>query len=275
MATPRATWKGLLQIALVQIPIKVFPATDAAETITFNQLHEPCKSRVTQKRWCATCNKEVPNDEIVKGHEFAKDQYVEILDAELDAFAPLSAKVIDLVHVTDASTLPLRSIDRAYYLEPDGPNGSEAAHTYAVIQASLAGLGAIGVGKVAIYRREYLAAVGVSGSALMLYTLHWAAELRPIALDIWSSVSRQELELADQVLESLTRPLDLSLFRDAYQADTRRLIDAKIAGQEIVRPPLVPSVPVLSLLEALQQSLAAVGPKRMAKAAHVPDRKRA
>lgn len=258
----RATWKGLLKIALVQIPIKVFPATEEGTKIAFNQLHEPCSTRVQQKRWCAKCEREVPTAEIVKGYEFEKDRYVVLLEAELDAIQPPSTRVIDLVQVAEAAALEPRSIDRAYYLEPDGPNGSAAARAYAVMTAAF--LGKVGIGKLAIYGREYLVAIGTHGPVLMLYTLHPASELRSITLDIWASVSTGELKLAQQVLDSLTGPLDLAAFTDAYQADVRTLIDAKIAGKEIVVPPIVDVGPVLSLVDALNLSLDTK--KRMAKA---------
>jgi DNA end-binding protein Ku len=260
----RATWKGLLKIALVQIPIKVFPATGESERLKFNQLHEPCSTRIHDKRWCEKCQREVPTAEIVKGFEFEKDKYVLLLPAELDAIQPPSTRVIDLVQVAAAAALEPRSIDRAYYLEPDGPNGSAAARAYAVMTAAF--LGKVGIGKLAIYGREYLVAIGTHGPMLMLYTLHPASELRSITLDIWASVSTGELKLALQVLDSLTRPLDLAAFTDAYQADVRTLIDAKIAGEEIVVPPIVDVGPTLSLVDALTQSLQPAEKLRMAKA---------
>ena len=102
---PRATWKGQLKIALVSIPIKVYPATDSSDGLSFNQLHESCRSRMQQKRWCPTCEKEVPTAEIVKGYEFEKGKYVLLLDAELDAVKPESARVITLVQFAPAEQL--------------------------------------------------------------------------------------------------------------------------------------------------------------------------
>jgi DNA end-binding protein Ku len=276
---PRATWKGVLQISLVTIPIKVFPATESSDKLSFNQLHADCKGRINQKHWCASCNREVPNAEIVKGFEFAKGQYVILEPEELDAVQPPSTKVIDLVQVAEASALELRAIDKAYYLEPDGADSGPAAHAYAVFAAALEGR--VAIGKLAIYGREYLVAVSPQGATLMLYTLHHAAELRELAHDRWSSVSQAERTLATQVLAAFTGPLNLADFTDAYQTDVRRLIDAKIAGEEIVIPPAVETPIALPLLEALTQSLAAVTAVtkkpglRMAKAGAVPARKRA
>ncbi len=116
----RATWKGFLKISLVTIPIKVFPATESSDGLSFNQLHGECTTRVTQKKWCATCDREVTSAEIVKGFEFEPGHYVLLLPEELAAVQPPSTRVIDLVQFAEASALEPLYIDRAYYLAPDG-----------------------------------------------------------------------------------------------------------------------------------------------------------
>src|SRR5678815_3485768 len=127
----RATWKGVLQISQVAIPIKVYPATEDHEGLKFNQLHNECQSRITQRKWCPTCAKEVLSAEIVKGFEFEKDRYVLLLDAELDAVQPPSTRVIDLTQFADAIALEPSSIHKSYYLAPDGALAAEA---FAVLQ---------------------------------------------------------------------------------------------------------------------------------------------
>ena len=92
----RATWKGFLKISLVNIPIKVFPATESSGTISFNQLHGECQTRIQQKRWCPTCDREVPNSEIVKGYQFEKGQYIQVEDEELDEVALESTHTIEI-----------------------------------------------------------------------------------------------------------------------------------------------------------------------------------
>jgi len=253
---PRATWKGTLAISLVRVPIKVFPATEASETISFHQLHESCQSRVTQKRWCVACDREVPTSEIVKAHEFEKGKYVPVLDDERDAIAPESTRVIELTQFAPAFALPWQAIDKAYYLAPEGEG--PAATAYAILVEALAG--SVGIGKLAIYGREYLVAVSPTRGALLLYTLHHAAELReaPHTVPVFDAAAGSQVTLARRVIAALVRPLDLAEFTDAYQTDLKRLIAAKIAGEEIVQPVPVATVPGLPLREALQQSLAAV-----------------
>lgn len=251
----RATWKGVLQISLVQIPIKIYPATEASETLSFNQLHGDCQSRLTTQRWCPTCAREVKAEEIVKGFEFEKGKYVLLDEAELDAVQPASRKVINLTQFAAASELPFIAIDRAYFVAPDG---EAAVRAYQVVQAAMAKR--VGIGTIAMYGRESLVAVGPQPHrGLMLFTLHHAAELRTAdALPPHYSNVSEESDLARRVIAALQRPLNLADFTDAYQVDLRRLIAAKIAGEDIVVPPAVEASPPLHLRDALTQSLLAV-----------------
>lgn len=254
----RATWKGALRFSLVTIPIKVFPATESASSFSFNQLHDVCQTRVTQKKWCVKCAREVPTSEIVKGFEFETGRYVLLLAEELDAIQPPSTRVVDLVRVVDADALELRVVDRAYYLTPDGPLARAA---YAVLRDALRGK--VGIGKVALYGREYLVAVAPQGPALMLYTLHHAAELRAVEdleeLQDLLPGRRAEVLVARQLVAALTGPLDLTDYVDDYHEAVQQLIDAKIAGHEIVAPVAPEDVaPLTNLRHALVASLAAV-----------------
>src|SRR5919106_249119 len=162
----RPTWKGFLKISLVNIPVRVFPATDAAATISFNQLHAECQNRIQQKRWCPHCEREVPNSEIVKGYEFEKGRYVVMEEDDMAKVRPESTRVIDLVQFTDATAIDPIYIERPYYLAPDGAMAREA---FAVMREGM--VGKAGIGKLALYGREYLVAVQARDQALMMYTL--------------------------------------------------------------------------------------------------------
>jgi DNA end-binding protein Ku len=261
----RPTWKGVLQISAVQIAIKVYPATESSATISFNQLHGECQTRMQQKRWCPKCAREVPNAEIVKGFEFEKGRYVILLEDELDAVQPPSTRVIDLVQFADAVELEPYAIDRSYYLAPGGPTAAEA---FSVLRIALRHR--VGIGKLAIYGREYLVAVrptlvpapATYQSVLMLHTLHHAEEIRfADTIDGCTSAAPApagQVRLFQQLIASLMQPLDLADFTDQYQTDVRALIDAKIVGEEIVVALPIATPAVLSLREALEQSLAAV-----------------
>src|ERR671924_2311911 len=171
----RPTWKGFLKISLVNIPIKVFPATESSGTIAFNQLHGECQTRIQQKRWCPHCNREVPNSEIVKGYEFEKGRYVIVSEEDFDKVRPESTRVIDLVQFADESAIDPMYVDRAYYLAPDGP---VAADAFAVMRDGMKGK--VGIGKLALYGREYLVCRLLLEKKIVRYTHHHAAEIRSI-----------------------------------------------------------------------------------------------
>ena len=265
----RATWKGFLKISLVNIPIKVFPATESAGTISFNQLHGECQTRIQQKRWCPHCEREVPNSEIVKGYEFEKGHYVVLTEEDLEKVRPESTRVIDLVQFADEASIDPMFVDRAYYLAPDGGVASEA---FAVMRDGMAGK--VGVGKLALYGREYLVAVKPQGRGIVMYTLHHAAEIRSIDQvdelnSVPTSVKPAEMKLAQQVISTFEGPLDLASYTDEYRAGLQQIIDAKIAGQEVVAPAQEAPAKVVNLMDALRKSLDTVSAskKKPAKAA--------
>jgi DNA end-binding protein Ku len=264
----RATWKGFLKISLVNIPIKVFPATESSGTLSFNQLHGECRTRIQQKRWCPTCNREVQNAELVKGYEFAKGQYVVLTEEDFDKVRPESTRVIDLVQFADDSSIDPMFVDRAYYLAPDG---GMAADAFAVMRDGMAGK--VGVGKLALYGREYLVAVKPQGRGIVMYTLHHAAEIRGIEQveelnSVPASVKPEEMKLAQQVIATFEGPLDLASYTDEYREGLQRIIEAKVAGQDVVAPSVEAPPKVVNLMEALKKSLDQVSAakKRPAKA---------
>jgi DNA end-binding protein Ku len=267
----RATWKGYLKVSLVNIPVKVFPATESSATLSFNQLHNVCQTRIQQKRWCPTCNKEVANTEIAKGYEFEKGRYVIVSEDDIDKVRPTSTRVIDLVQFDDADALDPMYVDRAYYLAPDG---QVAADSFAVMREGMKGK--IGVGKLALYGREYLVAVKPHDKGLVMYTLHHAAEIRGMdsieELNVVpSKVKPEEIQLAKQVIGTFARKLDLSDYRDEYREGLQKIIDAKIAGEEVVAPATEMPPKVVNLMEALRKSLDSVsGQKKKTAEAELP-----
>jgi DNA end-binding protein Ku len=258
----RATWKGYLKVSLVNIPIKVFPATESGATISFNQLHAECQSRIQQKRWCSHCNREVPNSEIVKGYEFEKGQYVVLSEEDFDKVRTESTRVINLVQFADESSIDPMYVDRTYYLAPDG---NVAGDAFAVMRDGMKGK--VGVGKLALYGREYLVAVRPHGRGIVMHTLHHAAEIRSMDAveelgSVPATVKPNEIKLAKQVIEMFEAPLDLQDYKDEYREGLQAIIDAKIAGQELVAPAVEEAPKVVNLMEALRKSLDAVSTKK-------------
>jgi DNA end-binding protein Ku len=270
----RPTWKGFLKVSLVNIPIKVFPASESAAALSFNQLHGECRTRIQQKRWCPQCNREVQNSEIVKGYEFEKGRWVVLTDEDIAKVRPESTRVIDLVQFADEGDIDPLYVDRAYYLAPDGPMASEA---FAVMREGMRGKA--GVGKLALYGREYIVAVRPRERGLVMYTLHVASEVR--AMDqidelngLPTSVKPEQLKLAQQVIATFEGELNLADYHDEYREGLRKIIDAKIAGEEVVAPEEKAAPKVADLMEALKRSLDAVSAsrKKPAKVATMPKR---
>jgi DNA end-binding protein Ku len=263
----RPTWKGFLKISLVNIPVRVFPATDSAATISFNQLHGECQTRIQQKRWCPSCEREVPNSEIVKGYEFEKGRYVVMAEEDMAKVRPESTRVIDLVQFTDAAAIDPIYVERPYYLAPDGNMAKQA---FAVMREGM--IGKAGIGKLALYGREYLVAVQPKDNGLVMYTMRHAKEIRSMGdieelEDVPSKVKPDEIKLAKQVIQNFEGQLDLTEYRDEYQEELQRIIDAKIAGEEVVATAEETPPKVVNLMDALRQSLDRVstGKKKTAK----------
>jgi DNA end-binding protein Ku len=252
----RPTWKGFLKVSLVNIPVRVFPATDSAATISFNQLHRECRTRIQQKRWCPTCDKEVPHSDIVKGYEFEKGRYVVMDEEDLAKVRPESTRIINLVQFTEVDEIDPVYVERPYYLAPDGPMAKEA---FAVIREGMKGKA--GIGKLALYGREYLVAVQPRAKGLIMFTLRTAREIRSMdAIDelegMPEKVKADEIKLAKQVIDTFQAPLDLREYRDEYQEELRKVIDKKIAGEEIVEPQEEAApTKVVDLMDALRKSL--------------------
>jgi DNA end-binding protein Ku len=265
----RPTWKGYLKISLVNIPVKVFPATDAAATLSFNQLHAECQTRIQQKRWCPKCEREVPNSDIVKGYEFEKGRYVVVEEEDLQKVRVDSTRVINLEKFTEDTAIDPIYLERPYYLAPDGPVARDA---FAVIREGMQGMA--GIGKVALYGREYLVKVQPREKGLVMYTLRHAAEIRSMDAidelgDMPSTVKPDEVKLAKQVMATFEGEVDLETYKDEYQVGLREIIDAKIEGREIVAQEIEAPPKVVNLMEALRKSLDTISANKKKTAAPI------
>ena len=271
---PRPTWKGYIKVSLVNIPVKVYPATEASATISFNQLHAACQTKIQQKKWCPKCEIELTQADIVKGYQFEKNRWVVIEEEDIAKVKTESTKIINLLQFTDVDAIDPMYVDSTYYLAPEGPMAADA---YAVMRDGMQGKA--GIGKVAIHGREYLVAVKPFKQGLVMYTLHHAAEIRTIdqieeLREVRGKANPAEMKLARQVIESIEGDLNLADYKDEYQEGLRAIIDAKVAGEEIVEPAEVEApAKVVDLMEALRKSLDQVstGKKKTAKAA--PEKK--
>jgi DNA end-binding protein Ku len=251
----RPTWKGYLKVSLVTIPVRVYPATESAATISFNQLHAECQTRIQQKRGCPHCEREVSNAELAKGYEFEKGRYVVVSEEDIQKVRVESTRVIDLQQFTDETSIDPIYVDRAYYLAPDGPMAGSA---FSVMREGMKGKA--GIGKVALYGREYLIKVQPREQGMIMYTLRHANEIRSMdaideLADMPPAVKPEEVRLAEQVIGTFAGELEFDTYRDDYQVGLREIIDAKIEGREIVAPEVEAPPKVVNLMDALRKSL--------------------
>jgi DNA end-binding protein Ku len=259
----RPFWKGYLKFSLVTIPIRLYPAINTAATIKFHQLHRECQTRIQYRKWCPTCDREVTADEIVRGYEFERGRYVALEEKEIQRVRPESTHTINLTQFVDGSAIDPILIDQPYFLAPDG---KAAGETFAVVREALKGKAAIG--SVTLHGRERLAAVEPREKGFVLFTLRHEEEVRDIGkipelADAAAHVPPDALQLAKQVIGRIAPRINFAKYHDTYEEALREMIDARIAGEDIVTAAAKPrATPVVNLMDALRKSLAEAVPKR-------------
>jgi DNA end-binding protein Ku len=252
---PRPIWKGAITFGMISIPVKLFGATESKD-IAFNTLHKTCKSRLKQKRWCPVDDREVFQDELVKGFEYAKDQYVEITDEDLESLPLPSKHTIELTSFVKQAEIDPVYFERTYYLEPD----QIGAKPYALLLKALKEKQVSAVAKIALRNRESLCVLRPSDNdLLMLETLYYADEIRTADLaptpDV--QVSQPELAMALTLVEMLQEPFEPGKYRDEYRVALLDLIEAKRSGQALVATREAPPPRTVDLMAALKASLEA------------------
>ena len=249
----RAIWKGNISFALVSIPINLFSATRKNE-LSFHYLHKKDMSPVSYKRFCDTENVEVPWEEITRGYEYEKDQYVEITDEDMDKIDVEHTKTIQIMEFVNEAEIDPLYFDKPYYLEPQ--KGGE--HAYGLMRDALARSKRIGVAKVVLKSREHLAAVKAVGDLMTMQTLRFAHEIVEAgSLNLPKvEVSKKEMDLANTLIDSMTDTFDPTKYKDDYYEKAMEVIDMKVKGVT----PAAPAVrkgpgKVVDLMEVLKESL--------------------
>jgi DNA end-binding protein Ku len=259
----RTTWNGSLSFGLVTIPVGLAPATAPkarASDVTFRTLHRECKTPIKQKRWCPVHDREVPNEELVKGWEVSKGQFVIVEDADLEAIAQRdTSRAIEISRFVPLDEVDPLFFDRTYFLAPSSAEAQRKPYVLLLNAMKETGMGALG--RMVIRGNENLVLVRPKGDALVLETLFLAADVRSQA-EIDEAVegievSEPELELARQLIDSLVGEWEPEELQSEYRQDLRRLLEAKLAGEEIAVPEPVADAPVVDLMEALKKSVAA------------------
>jgi DNA end-binding protein Ku len=260
----RTSWNGSLSFGLVSIPVGLAPATKPAarqSDVSFRLLHRECETPIKQKRWCPTHDREVTQDEIVRGFEVAKGQFVIVEDSELEALERIDdSRSIEIRSFVPADSVDPIYFDRHYYLVP--APGTAQRRPYVLLLEAMRDTETVALGRFVRSGRESLCAVRARDGSLTLETMF-------VAEDVYSSAEIEEaveeasakgpeLELARQVIESLSAEFDPSELKSDYRRDLRSLLEAKAEGVEITAPEEPEEeAPVIDLMEALKASVAA------------------
>ena len=242
---PRPIWSGSISFGLVNVPVKLYSAVSPKD-VRFHQLDGRSKSRVRQKRVSSATGEEVPFEDIVKGYELGPDTYVTISPAELEALDPKATRSIDIEDFVDLDQIDPVYYERPYYLVPD-KGGSKA---YALLRNAMRETNKVGIARVVLRTKQYLAAIRPKGRALVIETMLFADEVVP----------PDDLDLPEEEVD-VTTDFEPERYRDEYRERVLQLIEQKAAGQEIVVEEAAEEAPrVVDLMAALEASLAAVKP---------------
>src|SRR5258707_5712767 len=250
----RSIWKGHIRFSLVTIPIRIYNAVDTEETIRFNQLHKEDNGAVGYENKCRKCGKSVTSEELVKGYQFESEQYVIVSPEDIEKVKLKSTKVIEIEGFIDASEVHATLYESPYFAGPDGP---VAAKTYSLLTQALKTSGKVGVGKVVLRDREEVVMIAPLDAGLVLYKLRNPEELRKIEsvpqLE-QKEASKDELNLSVSLVESMASSLDDMDLTDRYRDALREMVEAKIAGKEVVSVP-EEEKPVVDIMTALKESI--------------------
>ena len=263
----RTIWNGSISFGLVNIPVGLALATQRQD-VSFRTLHRECGTPIKQKRWCPVHERDVEPDELVKGWEFAKGQYVLVEEADLEAVALTRSQSIAILRFVRLEDVDPVYFDRTYYLAPAGPEAQR--RPYVLLLRAMEQSGMAAVGKFVLWGKENLCLIRAQAGALLLETLFFAEDVR--AKDeieeavAETEVQDAELKLAEQVISSLAGEWTPEDFENEYRRELRGMLEAKLAGQEITRPEPVPETPVVDLMEALKRSVAEAQQRKTPKA---------
>jgi DNA end-binding protein Ku len=266
---PHSIGSGTISFGLVTIPVRLYTATSAGN-VSFNLLHARCGSRIRQQTFCPVCNAVVDRSELVKGYEFAKDQYVRVSDQELKALEGEASKMIDIMEFVPLARVDPIYFERTYYLGPD--KGGEKA--YRLLAEAMAKTDRAALARFIMRGKETLVLLRAAQQGLMLHSMYFADEVRDfgeIDKGAAARVREGELDLALQLINGLSHEeFKPEQYEDEYRQRVLALLDQKVQGQEVtVAPPQAERAQVIDLMEALRASLA-----RKAPAAEAPEKAR-
>jgi len=256
---PRAIWSGAISFGLVNVPVKLYSAV-SRKTVRFHQLHDKDRVRIQQKRICPEDGEEVPYDEIVKGYEISPGHHVVITPEELESLDPKKTRTIDIEDFVELEQIDPIYYDAAYYLVPD--KGADKA--YNLLLQAMRESDRVAVARVVIRTKEHLTAIRATGDVLTMATMLFADEVVPPdrldeLADTQDGASKRELDMARQLIESLSTEFEPDKYRDQYRERVLDMVERKAEGEEIAVQPAEEPERVPDLMAALEASIKAAG----------------
>jgi len=250
-------FKGSISFGLVNIPIKMFAATEEKD-VRFKYLHKQCNTPIKYEKKCPTCNLSIQQEDIVRGFEYEPGRYVIIADEDFEKVqTAVHGKVIDIIDFVSLSEIDPIYFDKSYYLAPQEIGAG--AKAYNLLRQAMLDVGKIAIAKITIRNKQTLAALRVYQDVLVLETIFYPDEVRKVqmvpGLPDYIKADEKELEIAKKLIEHLTQAFDPEKYKDDYREALKALIDKKIEGKEIEVAPDTPERNVIDLMEALQASL--------------------
>ena len=262
-----AIWSGSINFGLVTIPVKLFTAVKTND-LSFNLLHAKDEGRIKYERVCSVDGKPVPWDEIVKGYEFEKGEYVTLTDEDFKKVNPEATQSVDIVEFVELEKIDSMYFDKPYYLEPT----KQGRHAYALLREALADSKRVAIARVVIRTKEYIAAVKPVEDALVLELMHWADELVGVdTLDVpgQEKMPEKEMKMARMLIDTMSvEDFEPEKFENKYHDELMTMIEARAAGKELPKVKKAPArSKVVNLMDVLAQSLEESKKRRTAHAA--------
>jgi DNA end-binding protein Ku len=250
----KSIWKGSIAFGLVNIPIRLYAATES-KTLSANLLYKKDHSRIRYQRIAESTGKEVAAEDIVKAYEVEDGEYVVLSDEELQRAAPEKSVTIDIQEFVDEAEIPTMYFEKPYYLEPD----KGAGKAYALLREALTKTGKVGIAQFVLRNRDSLCALKTQGDGLILNALRFESEIRPmdeLSLPSKEKLSAPEINLATKLIEGMEGKFDPAKYKATYYEAVQELIEAKAKGQKIQPAAAKPTrTNVIDLVSALQESL--------------------
>ena len=262
----RSIWKGHIRFLLVAIPVRIYNALETSEKVHLNQLHREDYGPIGHDKRCKKCKQSVPNEEIIKGYQYAPDQYAILEPDDIAKVKLKTTKIIDIVGFVDKAEISPMYYDAPYFAGPDGEIGVK---TYALLSEVLKESGKVGLGKVVLRDREDFVAVAPQDGGLVLYKLRYPKEIRNIEdvpqIGKHIELDQNELKLARTLVDQMVTSISEVDMRDRYNEALKEIIEAKIAGKEVAEY-VEEEQPLVDIMTALKESIKQAQRKPMVKA---------